>query len=609
MKKIIILSLLLIVVTTLFSITRLDQLKLELEASSGLNRILILDELQRSYWKIYPAASLEFGVEALRLSTTLNNTIQQAKQLQNIAESYRHMDNYERAIEFMLMSLNKARKADNAELQIAAYYYLATYNNHIHKNVIAFEYAVLAIELSEEHDNHPGLAKCYFIIAEIYYALGDTEGAYKYYELSLSQHKNFTNRSSFAFTNEKLGQIDLFNKNYQYAEKHFKIAADNYAQIDNLESLVRTYEALGKIYKETGKKQKALDYIEKFAETNEKLNQEIKQNNFLINYEYYNIQGNEEKALEYYKLYAAQQDSLQTVFTQKQVETRISEIETKEYEKTTEKIFEVTQKAVEEIKEKEKAIEKLQTEKDIQEENIKLENEKKRKQIEELQKDREEKEKKLAEQKKQQRLYYAYIIISIFIVILLLALSIVLLRHSRMRKKHALEMEKIAKTDPLTLLPNRRATIEKINYEIVRYRRNNKQFTIVISDIDNFKAVNDNHGHDAGDKVLVTLAKLMTHTIRKQDICARWGGEEFLFLLPETDAAGGVTISEKIRKQIDKKIFKFNDNVLPVTMTFGLCTFSKDLTIDECISNADKALYEGKKTGKNRVVQYNDLSK
>jgi len=158
LKKFIILCLLLVIVSTIFSITRLDQLKLELKASDGLDKILILDELQRSYWKIYPAASLEYGVQALKLATSLNNTLQEAQQLQNIAESYKYMDNYERAIEFMLMSLKRARKAKNIELEIAAYYYLANYNNHIHKNVIAFEYAVLAVDLSEKHDNHPGLA-------------------------------------------------------------------------------------------------------------------------------------------------------------------------------------------------------------------------------------------------------------------------------------------------------------------------------------------------------------------------------------------------------------------------------------------------------------------
>lgn len=610
MKKIIILIVLLLFAINIFSSTRLDQLKLELKTSDGLEKVLILDKLQRSYWKIYPQASLEFGVQALKIAARLNNNVQQAQQLQNIAESYKYLDDYEKAIEFMLLSLKKAIKANNLELQIAAYYYLATYNNHIAKNVLAFEYAVLALDLSKEHKNHPGLAKCYFIIAEIYYALGDLEGAYQNYELSLVQHKKFSNKSSFAFTNEKLGEIDLHNKNYQFAEQHFKIAADNYTEIDNLESLVRTYEVLGKIYKKTGNKEKAFEYIQKFADTNEKLNREINENKLLYNYEYYNITGNEERALEYFKLYTAQQDSLKYAINKEQVETIISNIETKheqEKVKTTEKIDEVTNKAVEEIKEKEKTIEQLKTEKKYQEVTIKQDNEKKRKQIEELQRDRVEKDKKLAEQKKQKKLYLYYIIISVVIVILLLSLTIVYISKYRMKQKHTVELEKIAKTDPLTQLPNRRAVMEKINYEIVRFRRSNDPFTIVISDIDNFKKVNDSYGHDAGDKVLVSLSKLMLKTIRKQDICARWGGEEFLFLLPGTDSEGGEIITEKIRDKIENKVIKFKDISLPITMTFGFCTFTKDLTIDECITNADKALYEGKKKGKNCIIQYHKL--
>ncbi|NQT65816.1 MAG: GGDEF domain-containing protein, partial [FCB group bacterium] len=86
--------------------------------------------------------------------------------------------------------------------------------------------------------------------------------------------------------------------------------------------------------------------------------------------------------------------------------------------------------------------------------------------------------------------------------------------------------------------------------------------------------------------------------------CARWGGEEFLFLLPGTDNKGSKIITEKIRRKIEKEKIEYKGSMISITMTFGICSFSKSITTDECISRADKALYEGKKSGKNRIVSY-----
>ena len=138
MRKIILFLLLILITINGYSLTRLDNLKLELKSASGLQEILILDELQRSYWKIYPKASLKYGNKALSVSSKINNKLQQTQQMQNIGVSYSYLDKYDRAIEYMIMSLVSANVINNIDLQIDAYYYLATYNNIINKNVIAF---------------------------------------------------------------------------------------------------------------------------------------------------------------------------------------------------------------------------------------------------------------------------------------------------------------------------------------------------------------------------------------------------------------------------------------------------------------------------------------
>lgn len=183
-------------------------------------------------------------------------------------------------------------------------------------------------------------------------------------------------------------------------------------------------------------------------------------------------------------------------------------------------------------------------------------------------------------------------------------------------KERTIELEKayqkiklLALTDPLTNLSNRRDMLEKIESEKTRRKRGGSPLSLVLADIDDFKKINDTHGHEWGDYVLVHLANLMKSIIRKQDSIARWGGEEFLFLLPETDQQGAVAITEKVRQVIAKTAFKFKDQTLMISMTFGVCTLhDNSIDTDECLRNADSALYEGKNSGKNRVVAFSEKS-
>jgi diguanylate cyclase (GGDEF)-like protein len=165
------------------------------------------------------------------------------------------------------------------------------------------------------------------------------------------------------------------------------------------------------------------------------------------------------------------------------------------------------------------------------------------------------------------------------------------------------KFEIFAKTDPLTDLPNRRAMNEKLDYEVLRLKRNKKPFVIVMADIDEFKKINDTYGHDVGDDVLVRVAKVFKDMSRRTDIICRWGGEEFLALLPETDLKGGIFFAEKLRSKIEKTCFNNGQNEISVTMSFGVGVYS-DATrhIDSCIKQADTCLYEAKKTGRNKVV-------
>ena len=164
------------------------------------------------------------------------------------------------------------------------------------------------------------------------------------------------------------------------------------------------------------------------------------------------------------------------------------------------------------------------------------------------------------------------------------------------------KMETLARTDPLTGLSNRRDFLEKLQFEITRFERTQIPFSIILCDIDDFKQVNDQYGHDSGDYVLAGIADIMKSTIRKQDIVGRWGGEEFILLLPDAQLGGGKRAAESIRKNIEAKSFHFNNNIFSVTMTFGVSQFDGSMDMVTCIKKADEALYSGKGVGKNRVI-------
>jgi diguanylate cyclase (GGDEF)-like protein len=169
------------------------------------------------------------------------------------------------------------------------------------------------------------------------------------------------------------------------------------------------------------------------------------------------------------------------------------------------------------------------------------------------------------------------------------------------------KLELTARTDPLTKLSNRRDIWEKIEAEKIRGARTKKSFSLILCDIDNFKSFNDKYGHDCGDFVLVSTAESMRSFLREQDCVARWGGEEFLLLLPETGVEGGRVLAEKLRENIVRHTLKYKGVSFSITMTFGVAAYdyTGSRSISDCIKAVDNALYEGKKIGKNCVVVAN----
>lgn len=166
------------------------------------------------------------------------------------------------------------------------------------------------------------------------------------------------------------------------------------------------------------------------------------------------------------------------------------------------------------------------------------------------------------------------------------------------------QLAELAMTDPLTGAPNRRRAMETMASLRHRFERTRAPFSLLLVDLDHFKTINDRYGHDTGDAVLVATAERLCKELRTADMVARWGGEEFLIVLPDTELSGAVAVAEKLRAAIEASRIDCAeiDGGLSISITVGVATYLANQTLDECIGQADEALYRGKEQGRNRVV-------
>ena len=166
------------------------------------------------------------------------------------------------------------------------------------------------------------------------------------------------------------------------------------------------------------------------------------------------------------------------------------------------------------------------------------------------------------------------------------------------------QLEQMAYYDPLTDLPNRRLLEKLIKREIASIRRYGHETAVIILDIDNFKSINDTYGHPVGDNMLRQFADFLIANVRKSDTVARFGGEEFIILMPQTSAEEGCIFAERLRKLIMEKHFTVGSITLQTTCSFGVSSMRDIIdcdSLDDYYFLADRALYMAKQNGKNRV--------
>ncbi len=170
--------------------------------------------------------------------------------------------------------------------------------------------------------------------------------------------------------------------------------------------------------------------------------------------------------------------------------------------------------------------------------------------------------------------------------------------------KKNLDLQKLSTTDTLTQLPNRLKLDQHFLLLLKHCQRYHMPLSIILLDLDYFKRVNDTHGHQVGDEVLIELSERLSNNIRETDLVGRWGGEEFLILCPELTHYQAMQLAEKLRQLIEVQPFNI---VGTQTASFGIATLKAHDTEDSLLEAADQALYQAKQQGRNRIIHANNL--
>lgn len=167
------------------------------------------------------------------------------------------------------------------------------------------------------------------------------------------------------------------------------------------------------------------------------------------------------------------------------------------------------------------------------------------------------------------------------------------------------QLENQARFDSLTGLPNRRYLLENIYKEFDRIKRHHTKAILIMADLDKFKSINDKYGHAIGDQVLKLFAQLMVNNLRTSDIFGRFGGEEFVIVLTETDLDHGKMLAERFRHNISEQTLKINEHLVKFTVSLGIVELNAETeNIEVALAQADKALYQAKERGRNRIEIY-----
>jgi diguanylate cyclase (GGDEF)-like protein len=465
----------------------------------------------------------------------------QAYCLNNIGLLYRKMSRYEEAMTYYFMSLHIAEKINDLERIASATNNIGYIYDTLENYSRALEYHFRSLQCGEKLRDQIGIAKTLGNIGIIFRKQGEFEKALEYDHKALAIYETENDDNGKATILNNICNAYMSMNQLDKAFRFGKQALNLSEKLQDKELMSFTLSSLGDILLKKGHLEQALNHQKRALKYT--TDNELRKNIYKSIISIYGQLNDDTNLIINHKLYTDAENHILTARANKKTRQLLITYD----------------------------MEKKKKERELEE---------KTKQIDNL-------------------VFYlqltGYLILILFIFIL----------YSRFRNKTKLakKLDLMSRIDPLTELPNRRDMIERMESETFRIGRTGKTFSLIMTDIDDFKMINDTYGHNTGDAVLKKVAQLLRQTIRKQDIVSRWGGEEFLLMLPDTDREGGSLIAEKIRERVHDETFSVDNQSFRVSITAGVSEYHPEIPIQRCIQRADDAMYQGKKTGKNKVVE------
>ena len=563
-----------------------------------------------------------------------------------LAQSYKRLKNREQTAHFYTKALEVYSNLGDLKLMARTLNTLAEAHRYLDNLVLALDYSTRALEIHKDIDDPVGFAKALLGAGIIYRHINLYEKSLEHINEAYLYYKKVNNMLGIAKTSNQMGLVYTRLRQFDQAEFFYQITIDLPKGMVEEKTLASALREMAVINLESGDLASAMQYAKKAYITykNKNLTSYISTTARIIG-NIYRAQGNNNKAIEYYKeslsfaretggkLYEIKSltalagiligiDTNEAISLLKRSLALSTEIDDKLHmlyayreiriaEKLRGRIEESLRYAEEEIAltdiiQNERNEDKLALEKahlhshkmEIELETLrekekrhKLELEKKNNQIEIAAQARVISELELSKNK------YASIALA-FLLAACLAIVLLVYRSFIASKKRNEELDYLAARDPLTNCYNRRILFEVMNRDFMDLPQI-EEYCILMVDIDHFKSVNDTYGHSIGDTVLCGVAELLQANIRKSDSVARFGGEEFCIILPNTTQEQAIRIAEAIRIKVEKATFED----IPVTCSFGVTSIKfKARTPSELIEQADLALYEAKSLGRNQVA-------
>lgn len=549
----------------------LDMYNKASEKNKKNNNQLLLGKINYYKGSVYYSQSenitaKKFYEKALSIFKKINNREREAYTLRAIGSVYNAQSDYSKALEYYIESIKFFKDGKNKSTYAAILNDIGIIYDNLGNSKKALELYLRSKKIAEKEKDTSLISSLLNNIGTIYQDMGELEKSLSFYKQALEYEKKANYQLGIAIDLYNIGSIFIEMNQLTKAEKHIMESIKISRKIKDRTGIVMSLTVLAQIYTYKNKFKIALDYL-KQAEKETK------------------IIGSKELIRSIYKEYSS-------VYTA-----------SRDYPKSI-KYYNKSEKLRKEIL-------NIKSAKRIAEMRTRFETEKKELEIKNLKHQQVLKNAEIQKKEFQKNLVIIGLLIGFVIIILLIrqfrlkikSNKLIKAKNSELQKAYK-KLEQVAATDPLTKLSNRRDVLRKIEYELDKFKRYKRVFTIIIGDIDDFKHINDNFGHNTGDFILISISDILRNNVRKQDTVSRWGGEEFLIFMPETDLAGGITLAEKIRKKIMDHEIKYKENTFKITITFGVGEFREGMELDQCIKFADQALYLGKKDGKNKVVPF-----